>query len=129
MVRTVANGRDSSTCRAFGAQLPSLKKTILLYVYLYCFYASPLILLNYEKGKQNQAKHGVSFKFAQYAFIDPDRIIAEDLNHSQKEKRYYCFGKVGDGIITVRFTYRGSVIRIIGAGYWRKGRKIYESQN
>ena len=35
--------------------------------------------------------------------------IAEDLNHSQKEKRYYCFGKVGDGIITVRFTYRGSV--------------------
>lgn len=32
------------------AQLPSLK-TILLYGYLYCFYASPLILLNYEKGK------------------------------------------------------------------------------
>jgi len=29
--------------------------------------------------------------------------------------------------LTVRFTYRGSVIRIIGAGYWRKGRKIYES--
>ena len=56
-------------------------------------------------------------------------IIAEDLNHSQKEKRYYCFGKVGNEIITVRFTYRGSVIRIIGAGYWRKGRKIYESQN
>ncbi|PKP39273.1 MAG: hypothetical protein CVT98_02455 [Bacteroidetes bacterium HGW-Bacteroidetes-15] len=59
---------------------------------------------------------------------DPSSI-AKDLNHSQKEKRYYCFGKVGDGIITVRFTYRNSVIRIIGAGYWRKGRKIYESQN
>jgi uncharacterized DUF497 family protein len=80
-----------------------------------------------KKDKQNQEKHGVSFEFAQYAFADPDRIIAEDdLNHSQKEKRYYCFGRVGDGIITVRFTYR---IRIIGAGYWRKGRKIYESQN
>jgi len=82
-----------------------------------------------DKDKQNQDKHGISFEFAQYAFADPNRIIAEDLNHSQKEKRYYCFGKVGDGIITVRFTYRGDVIRVIGAGYWRKGRKIYESRN
>ena len=84
---------------------------------------------NAEKDKENQDKHGISFELAQYAFADPNRIIAEDLTHSQKEKRFYCFGKVGDGIITVRFTYRGSVIRIIGAGYWRKGRKIYESQN
>ena len=82
-----------------------------------------------NKNKQNQQKHGVGFELAQYAFADPNRIIAEDLTHSQKEKRYYCFGKVGDGIVTVRFTYRVSVIRIIGAGYWRKGRKIYENQN
>ena len=82
-----------------------------------------------KKDIQNQEKHGVSFEFAQYAFNDPDRIIAEDLNHSQKEKRYYCFGKIREGIMTVRFTYRADIIRIIGAGYWRKGRKIYESQN
>ena len=31
--------------------------------------------------------------------------------------------------MTVRFTYRGKVIRLIGAGYWRKGRKIYEEEN
>ena len=30
--------------------------------------------------------------------------IAEDLEHSQAEKRYYCFGKVGAEILTVRFT-------------------------
>jgi uncharacterized DUF497 family protein len=84
---------------------------------------------NAKKNKENQDKHGLSFELAQYAFADPNRIIAEDLTHSQKEKRYYCFGKVGDGIVTVRFTYRGSVIRIIGAGHWRKGRKIYENQN
>jgi len=84
---------------------------------------------NAKKDKENQAKHGISFELAQYVFADPNRIIAEDLNHSQEEKRYYCFGKVGDGIVTVRFTYRVSVIRIIGAGYWRKGRKIYENQN
>ena len=82
-----------------------------------------------NKDKQNQEKHGVSFEFAQYAFADPNRVIAEDVSHSRKEKRYYCLGKVGEGIITVRFTIRGSIIRIIGAGYWRKGRKLYESQN
>ncbi len=38
-------------------------------------------------------------------------------------------GVVGEGILTVRFTYRGNVIRIYGAGYWRKERKIYEDQN
>ncbi|MGD8617795.1 MAG: BrnT family toxin [Gammaproteobacteria bacterium] len=82
-----------------------------------------------EKDLANQAKHGVSFSEAQYAFADPNRVIAEDLSHSQSEKRYYCFGKVGDCVMTVRFTYRGGVIRIIGAGYWRKGKKIYEREN
>ena len=38
-------------------------------------------------------------------------------------------GKVDDGILTVRFTYRGETIRIIGAGYWRKGRRIYATEN
>ena len=82
-----------------------------------------------KKNKENITKHGVPFEFAQYAFADPNRVIAEDLGHSEEERRYYCFGRVGDGIITVRFTYRGNVIRLIGAGYWRKGRKIYEEEN
>ena len=82
-----------------------------------------------SKNKLNQEKHGISFEFAQYAFADPGRILAEDLSHSQKEKRYYCFGKVNDEVVTVRFTYRTGIIRIFGAGYWRKGRKIYENQN
>jgi hypothetical protein len=30
--------------------------------------------------------------------------------------------------LTVRFTYRGDVIRLFGAGYWRKGRRIYEQK-
>ena len=29
-------------------------------------------------------------------------------------------------ILTVRFTYREHLIRIIGAGYWRRGKKAYE---
>ena len=82
-----------------------------------------------EKDLANQTKHGISFSEAQYAFADPNRVIAEDLTHSKKEKRYFCFGKVGGGVLTVRFTYRAGVIRIFGAGYWRKGKKTYEREN
>ena len=81
-----------------------------------------------EKNNLNIEKHGVSFNVAQLAFLDSQRVIAEDLEHSHSEKRYYCFGNVGNYIITVRFTYRGETIRIIGAGYWRKGRRIYEQK-
>ncbi len=82
-----------------------------------------------DKDLENQHKHGVSFADAQLAFVDPRRVIAEDVGHSDKERRYYCFGKVEGGVLTVRFTYRNQVIRIIGAGYWRKGKTIYEREN
>jgi hypothetical protein len=82
-----------------------------------------------KKDEENQLKHGVSFTEAQLAFTDPLRVIAEDLSHDSTEKRHYCFGLVGEGILTVRFTYRESAIRIIGAGYWRKGKRIYEREN
>ena len=82
-----------------------------------------------RKNASNIKKHGISFELAHLAFADPHRIIAEDLEHSVKEKRYYCFGKIDEGIITVRFTFRKNIIRIIGAGYWRKGKQIYEEEN
>ena len=82
-----------------------------------------------KKDIENQVKHGVPFELAQYAFSDPDRVIAQNLEHSSTEHRYLCFGRVGEGIMTVRFTYRASIMRIFGAGYWRKGRKIYEKEN
>jgi uncharacterized protein len=82
-----------------------------------------------KKDQENQKKHGVAFANAQFAFADPQRVIAEDLSHSSSEKRHYCFGWVTGGVLTVRFTYRDDVIRILGAGYWRKGKRIYESEN
>ena len=82
-----------------------------------------------HKNLENLRKHAIDFETAQYAFADPKQIIAKDLDHSQIEKRYYCFGKVKGGVLTVRFTTRGNLIRIIGAGYWRKGKNIYEKQN
>ena len=77
-----------------------------------------------DKDRENQKTHGVSFTFAQYAFADLNRVILKDLSHSIEEDRYYCIGKVGEGILTVRFTYRNDKIRIFGAGYWRKGKKL-----
>ena len=83
-----------------------------------------------RKDLANQEKHGVSFTEAQGAFFDKRRILAEDLKHStSREKRHYCFGSHGGGILTVRFTYRKGVIRIFGAGYWTRGKHIYEQAN
>ena len=91
--------------------------------------ARPSFEWDVRKDAENQAKHGVPFVLAQYAFADPRRVIAEDTGHSTKERRYFCFGRVGEGVLTVRFTHRLGVVRIFGAGYWRKGKVIYEREN
>ncbi len=82
-----------------------------------------------SKNQANIAKHNLSFYEAQEAFFDKNRILMKDVLHSSKETRYFCIGKTSNGIATVRFTLRKSQIRIIGAGYWRKGKKIYDSNN
>ena len=81
-----------------------------------------------KKDAANQKKHHVSFGDAQEAFVDPHRVIARDLSHSASEERFDCFGKVQGGVLTLRFTYRDKLIRIIGAGYWRKGKAIYDKE-
>jgi uncharacterized protein len=78
-----------------------------------------------NKSVENVVKHGVSFEKAQEAFFDKQREIFIDEKHSKNESRFFCLGKVDDEILTVRFTIRGEDIRIIGAGFWRKGRKMY----
>lgn len=82
-----------------------------------------------EKDAHNQRVHGVSFAEASWAFLDEDRLIEIDDGHSQDEDRFFCIGKVGNKIVTVRFTHRHDRVRIIGAGQWRKGRKSYEKEN
>jgi uncharacterized protein len=82
-----------------------------------------------KKETLNLAKHGVSFVEAQRAFLDPLRVIAVDEAHSKKEPRLFCIGRSQRGIVTARFTQRGDRIRIIGAGYWRKGKQLYEKTN
>lgn len=63
-------------------------------------------------------------------FFNWTSLVALDIDHSTpNETRFYCFGKIGNGIVTVRFTTRKGITRIFGAGYWRKGRKEYEKKH
>jgi uncharacterized protein len=82
-----------------------------------------------KKEAVNVAKHGIDFGKAARAFKDVNRKVFADERHSNAEQRLFCIGKVDGRIITVRFTYRNGLIRIYGAGYWRKGRAYYESQS
>jgi len=84
---------------------------------------------NFEKELTNIAKHGVDFTTAAKAFKDPKRKIYIDAKHSRQEERFFCLGKVDDKVLTVRFAYRDGKIRIIGAGYWRKGEQYYEEKD
>jgi len=81
------------------------------------------------KDLENLRKHGISFLEAQEAFSDERRVIGDDLAHSTNERRYYCIGRIDKGIATVRFAWREGVVRIIGAGIWRKGKVTYEREN
>ncbi len=81
-----------------------------------------------RKNENNLEKYGISFEFAKKVFFDPNRVIVEDMEHSDDEERFFCIGKIDDGVF-VRFTYRNNIIRIFGAGYWRKGKKRYEKEN
>ena len=83
-----------------------------------------------KKNTANIEKHGISFEDAKLAFFDPHRVITRDSIHSSdKEERFFCFGKTELGILTVRFTIRNQHIRIFGAGLWRQGKIKYEKEN
>ena len=79
-----------------------------------------------QKEAENIKKHGIDFKTAINVFRDPQRKIIIDSKHSEQEVRFFCIGKVEERVITVRFSVRAEKVRIIGAGYWRKGVKYYE---
>jgi uncharacterized DUF497 family protein len=59
-----------------------------------------------EKETENIAKHGVDFTEAARAFRDNKLILMIDAKHSKHEDRLFCFGKVGEKVLTVRFLLR-----------------------
>jgi uncharacterized DUF497 family protein len=85
----------------------------------------------WDLGKEvlNVRKHGIDFVTAAQAFRDSRRKIYADFGHSSQEPRFFCIGKVGGRVITVRYIHRHGKIRIFGAGCWRKGVRQYEKED
>jgi uncharacterized DUF497 family protein len=48
-----------------------------------------------DKDKENQKKHGISFALAQHAFLDPRRVIAEDVTHGREEEGFSVLAVLG----------------------------------
>lgn len=68
-----------------------------------------------NKNEKNKKKHGISFETAALVFTDIERIEVFDSFHSTiKEERFITIGMVKD-ILTVVFTERGDVTRLISA--------------
>jgi len=67
------------------------------------------------KARSNRSKHGISFSDVEPAFYDEFALSMPD-PFSVAEERFLLIGRsASDRIITVSFTYRGEVIRIISA--------------
>jgi uncharacterized protein len=82
-----------------------------------------------EKEKRIFAKHGVDFSTVPVAFNDPNRVLRSNRGRSSSEPRFQCIGYDGRKILTFTFTLRAGAVRVINAGYWRKGKTLYESKN
>jgi len=78
-----------------------------------------------EKNAINKRKHKVSFERAKKIFFDPRRFETFDKKHSFFEERLITVGFSGLKLLTVVFTERDSVIRIISA---RKANKREEEK-
>ncbi|MBX9766156.1 MAG: BrnT family toxin [Bdellovibrionales bacterium] len=89
---------------------------------------NPIVEFEWDLAKEetNIEKHGRTFTEAVECFQDPDGVQLVDEKHSAHEKRFYWVGRANSGdILTVRFTRRGSKVRIIGCAEWRKLRSFY----
>jgi hypothetical protein len=85
--------------------------------------------MGYREGKSERCEAQRRFHRSDNRVLRPETLISADEGHSAGETRLFCIGRTARGILMVRFTYRGDTIRIIGAGYWRKGRRLYEKEN
>ena len=81
-----------------------------------------------EKDEANRKKHGVSFRAAISAFMDPLSITIADPDHSRGEKRFLLLGENHEGrLLVISHTDRQDRIRIISVRKAdRRERREYE---
>ena len=84
----------------------------------------------WDKGNidKNIEKHGITLKETEEFFLDENLLLIEDIDHSQKEKRYIAIGEtVQSKILFAAFTLRKDKIRVISVRIAnKKERRQYE---
>lgn len=70
---------------------------------------------NATKAQINLRKHGVAFAQAARVFNDLARVEMPDAFEDRAEERWLAIGRVEPYILTVVFTQRGHVTRLISA--------------
>ncbi len=68
-----------------------------------------------NKNQKNLEKHGMDFEFASKVFEDEKRLEWEDVRVDYEEQRFITIGKVISAIITVVYTMRNTIYRIISS--------------
>ena len=83
-----------------------------------------------EKAASNLAKHGVPFDEALPAFLDVSRLERHDGREDYGEDRFLTIGLADGFVLTITYTLRDDIIRIISArkatlheqrDYWKNG--------
>jgi uncharacterized DUF497 family protein len=89
---------------------------------------SPEFEWDENKRLSNVEKHGIDFVDCLDVFLDRDAFIYLSMR-SKAEKRYVIIGHVGKRSISVVFTRRGPLIRLISARSSRRNeRRQYETR-
>ena len=81
-----------------------------------------------EKEQTNRIRHGVDYRTAVQVFLDPGRVILDDVKHSDMGLRRFCIGKTQRGILTVRFTHRGDQIELSEQGIGENGERFMKTR-
>ena len=77
---------------------------------------------------KNWESHKVSPHEAEQVFFNSPLIVADDVQHSETERRYFVLGQTDDNrALFVAFTLRGGLIRVTSArDMSRRERKVYQ---
>lgn len=80
-------------------------------------------------SEKNWDRHAVTPLEAEQVFFNIPLICGTDLEHSQKESRFYALGQTDEGrVLFVAFTMRAKRLRVISVRDMnRKERRIYRS--
>jgi len=86
----------------------------------------------WDEGNSNKNlyKHNVENWECEQIYFNEPLIILDDPKHSDAEKRWAAFGKTDAGRrLTVIFTKRGSLIRVISARDMKRKERIFYEKN